>query len=69
MRKFRFPQIENLDNELDSLYNTIKELTGKVYDKLPESNRVMEGSRILVKKDNGTLEEYVKINNELKRIV
>lgn len=68
IRHNKFPEISNLDNELDRIAQAINELTGQDVKELPPINQVQNGATYNVLQSDGSYITYKKINNTFKRM-
>jgi len=67
-RNSKFPQIQNLDNELDAIEKLISELSGQDVKVLPSPNHAKTGAIFNVLQEDGTYIVYKKIGNSFKRM-
>src|SRR5690554_5632501 len=63
-RHNKFPNIPNLDSELDLLIKQFSELIGKEVKQLPPKNQVPEKARFFIKQSDGSYKRYIKLNGD-----
>lgn len=68
-RHNKFPEIKNLDNEFNLFMRQIEEVMGKEVTKLPSLNQVPDRARFFLRKSDGTLESWIKLNNKFERLL
>lgn len=66
MRRSKFPNIQNLDTELDLIVLSLTELTGKKISSFPPVNQTPEMARFIKKLSSTQYEEYIKIDGAFR---
>lgn len=66
MRRSKFPNIPNLDTELDLIILSLSEMIGKKVSSLPLANQTPEMARFVKKLSSTQYEEYIKIDGAFR---
>ena len=62
IRRNKFYNIENLDNELDLIIESLVVLSGKKTQEFPPLNQTVELARFIKKVSEGSYQEYIKVD-------